>query len=194
MSYLHRIALNITKPCLLVYVINTISETIATYTRPLDTLLQSLVILFPQTVFSNELYSLGEITFNRQDGAADEAYKWFSRRQPIHHGRAKPILLSQSRRREPEGCRTPARLDEVACWQSATTIPYTLWSIPAAVPHRGERQRHGRGGQAVACGARNILLINSSPTTYNVSDYRYTYLLSKDSKSQTVVNPLISQQ
>ena len=41
--------------------------------------------------------------------------------------------------------------------------------------------------------ARNILLINSSPTTYNVSDYRYTYLLSKDSKSQTVVNPLISQ-
>lgn len=42
--------------------------------------------------------------------------------------------------------------------------------------------------------ARNILLINSSPTTYNVSDYRYTYLLSKDSKSQTVVIPLISQQ
>lgn len=42
--------------------------------------------------------------------------------------------------------------------------------------------------------ARNILLINSSPTTYNVSDYRYTYLLSKDSKSQTVVHPLISQQ
>lgn len=33
--------------------------------------------------------------------------------------------------------------------------------------------------------ARNILLINSSPTTYNVSDYRYTYLLSKDSKSQS---------
>lgn len=42
--------------------------------------------------------------------------------------------------------------------------------------------------------ARNILLINSSPTTYNVSDYRYTYLLSKDGKSQTVVHPLISQK
>ncbi len=42
--------------------------------------------------------------------------------------------------------------------------------------------------------ARNILLINSSPTTYNVSDYRYTYLLSKDNKSNTVVHPLISQQ
>lgn len=42
--------------------------------------------------------------------------------------------------------------------------------------------------------ARNILLINSSPTTYNVSDYRYTYLLSKDGKSQTIVRPLISQQ
>ena len=42
--------------------------------------------------------------------------------------------------------------------------------------------------------ARNILLINSSPTTYNVSDYRHTYLLSKDSKSQTVVHPLISQE
>ncbi len=42
--------------------------------------------------------------------------------------------------------------------------------------------------------ARNILLINSSPTTYNVSDYRYTYLLSKDDKSQTVVHPLITKQ
>lgn len=42
--------------------------------------------------------------------------------------------------------------------------------------------------------ARNILLINSSPTTYNVSDYRYTYLLDKYSKSQTVVHPLISQE
>lgn len=41
--------------------------------------------------------------------------------------------------------------------------------------------------------ARNILLINSSPTTYNVSDYRYTYLLSKDGKSKTVVHPLISK-
>lgn len=39
--------------------------------------------------------------------------------------------------------------------------------------------------------ARNILLINSSPTTYNVSDYRYTYLLQKDSKSKTIVHPLI---
>lgn len=42
--------------------------------------------------------------------------------------------------------------------------------------------------------ARNILLINSSPTTYNVSDYRYTYLLQKDSKSKTVIHPLISQK
>ncbi len=42
--------------------------------------------------------------------------------------------------------------------------------------------------------ARNILLINSSPTTYNVSNYRYTYLLNKDEKSQTVVHPLISQK
>lgn len=42
--------------------------------------------------------------------------------------------------------------------------------------------------------ARNILLINSSPTTYNVSDYKYTYLLSKDTKSQTVVRPLIALQ
>ena len=42
--------------------------------------------------------------------------------------------------------------------------------------------------------ARNILLINSSPTTYNVSDYRYTYLLQKDRKSKTIVHPLISQK
>ena len=42
--------------------------------------------------------------------------------------------------------------------------------------------------------ARNILLINSSPTTYNVSDYRYTYLLQKDGKSKTIIHPLISQK
>ena len=42
--------------------------------------------------------------------------------------------------------------------------------------------------------SKNILLINSSPTTYNVSDYRYTYLLDKDSKSRTIVRPLITQK
>lgn len=41
--------------------------------------------------------------------------------------------------------------------------------------------------------SRNILLINSSPTTYNVSDYKYTYLLDKDNKSNTVVHSLISK-
>ncbi|MCQ2403481.1 MAG: ATP-binding protein [Lentisphaeria bacterium] len=38
--------------------------------------------------------------------------------------------------------------------------------------------------------ARNILLVNSSPTTYNVSDYRYTYLLGKEG-TKTQVRPLI---
>lgn len=38
---------------------------------------------------------------------------------------------------------------------------------------------------------RNILLINSSPTSYNATDYRYTYLLSKDSKNVTTVKRLI---
>lgn len=42
--------------------------------------------------------------------------------------------------------------------------------------------------------SRNILLINSSPTTYNVSDYRYTYLLSKDDSSKTIVQALISRR
>ncbi len=42
--------------------------------------------------------------------------------------------------------------------------------------------------------SRNILLINSSPTTYNVSDYRYTYLLSKDTNAKTIINPLISKR
>ena len=41
--------------------------------------------------------------------------------------------------------------------------------------------------------SRNILLINSSPTTYNVADYRYTYLLDKGADSQTVVHQLISK-
>lgn len=39
---------------------------------------------------------------------------------------------------------------------------------------------------------RNILLVNSSPTTYNVEDYRYTYLLSKDGRSNTQVVPLLT--
>ena len=38
---------------------------------------------------------------------------------------------------------------------------------------------------------RNILLINSSPTSYNATDYRYTYLLSKDSKNVTSVKRLV---
>ena len=40
---------------------------------------------------------------------------------------------------------------------------------------------------------RNILLVNSSPTTYNVEDYKYTYLLSKDSKARTRVVQLIKK-
>lgn len=39
---------------------------------------------------------------------------------------------------------------------------------------------------------RNILLVNSSPTTYNVENYRYTYLLSKDGRSNTQVVPLLT--
>lgn len=39
---------------------------------------------------------------------------------------------------------------------------------------------------------RNIYLVNSSPTTYNVEDYRYTYLLKKDSQSNTQIVPLLS--
>lgn len=42
--------------------------------------------------------------------------------------------------------------------------------------------------------ARNILLINSSPTTFNVSDYRYTYLLKKNEKYQTKICPLIARK
>lgn len=41
---------------------------------------------------------------------------------------------------------------------------------------------------------RNILLVNSSPTTYNVEDYKYTYLLSKDSRSNTRVVPLLTRK
>lgn len=38
---------------------------------------------------------------------------------------------------------------------------------------------------------RNILLINCSPTSYNATDYRYTYLLAKDSKNVTSVKRLV---
>ena len=41
---------------------------------------------------------------------------------------------------------------------------------------------------------RNILLINSSPTTYNVEDYRYTYLLNKDKDSNTQVVSLLTHK
>lgn len=39
---------------------------------------------------------------------------------------------------------------------------------------------------------RNINLINSSPTTYNAQAYKYTYSLSKDKKSNTVVKTLLT--
>lgn len=40
--------------------------------------------------------------------------------------------------------------------------------------------------------ARNIWLINSSPTTYNASAYKYTYSLSKDGMSHTIVKTLLT--
>ncbi len=39
---------------------------------------------------------------------------------------------------------------------------------------------------------RNIYLINSSPTTYNAQAYKYTYSLSKDSQSNTIVKQLLT--
>lgn len=39
---------------------------------------------------------------------------------------------------------------------------------------------------------RNINLINSSPTTYNAQAYKYTYSLSKDERSNTVVKTLLT--
>lgn len=41
--------------------------------------------------------------------------------------------------------------------------------------------------------SRNIYLVNGSPTTQSVSEYRYTYLLSKNGKSETVVRPLVAR-
>ena len=40
---------------------------------------------------------------------------------------------------------------------------------------------------------RNILQVNSSPTTYNVEDYKNTYLLSKDNRANTKVTQLIKR-
>jgi len=41
---------------------------------------------------------------------------------------------------------------------------------------------------------RNIFLINSSPTSYNAADYRYTYILRKDHKNITSVNRIVSKK
>ncbi len=40
---------------------------------------------------------------------------------------------------------------------------------------------------------RNILLINSSPTSYNATDYKYTYLLSKDYNNVTRAKRLVKK-
>ncbi|WP_221412376.1 ATP-binding protein [Elizabethkingia anophelis] len=40
---------------------------------------------------------------------------------------------------------------------------------------------------------RNILLINSSPTSLNAMDYRYTYLLAKDRKNVTSIKRLVKK-
>jgi hypothetical protein len=40
---------------------------------------------------------------------------------------------------------------------------------------------------------RNILLINSSPTSLNATDYRYTYLLAKNTKNVTTVKRLVKK-
>ena len=41
-------------------------------------------------------------------------------------------------------------------------------------------------------GSRNIWLVNGSPTTYDVGDYKYTYALDKDAESNTRIIPLIA--
>lgn len=42
--------------------------------------------------------------------------------------------------------------------------------------------------------SRNILLVNCSPTSYRATDYRYTYILNKDSRNITVVKRLIRKE
>lgn len=42
--------------------------------------------------------------------------------------------------------------------------------------------------------SRNILLVNCSPTSYRATDYRYTYILNKDSHNITVVKRLIRKE
>ena len=41
---------------------------------------------------------------------------------------------------------------------------------------------------------RNIILVNSSPTSYRASDYKYTYILNKDKRNITSVTRLIKQE
>lgn len=42
--------------------------------------------------------------------------------------------------------------------------------------------------------ARNIYLVNGSPTTQSVAEYRYTYLLDKNKKAETIVHPLMMRK
>jgi chromosome segregation ATPase len=41
---------------------------------------------------------------------------------------------------------------------------------------------------------RNIFLINSSPTSYNAADYKYTYILRKDGNNKTSINRIVSKK
>ena len=42
--------------------------------------------------------------------------------------------------------------------------------------------------------SRNILLVNCSPTSFRATDYRYTYILNKDSRNVTIVKRLIRKE
>ena len=56
----------------------------------------------------------------------------------------------------------------------------------------GRLHPHNVRGILQFAASRNIWLINGSPTTYDVGDYKYTYALDKDDDSNTRIIPLIA--
>lgn len=66
------------------------------------------------------------------------------------------------------------------------------FSLHCMMDEIGRLHPHNVRGILQFAASRNIWLINGSPTTYDVGDYKYTYALDKDADSNTRIIPLIT--
>ena len=82
----------------------------------------------------------------------------------------------------------------IKCFQGKYSRKFGDFKVHCMMDEIGKLHPNNVKGILEFANCRNILLINSSPTTYNVEDYKYTYLLSKDAKSNTRVVSLLTRK